>query len=248
MSRFKKKTKIRKTRKNMQKGGNEAYARALEKYKRVIGKLPPFIYLSNIIPQVDRATFDELIENLTNKASNYPSTITNNEQIEKILRPVIEKLLNDLIAKGGTIGFLLKRVNINMVFSQKRQTALIDESNPNDLIPALIEDLEVFKRGKESNAELPPRFKFKAPLLNNNNNGTSDNNNEISDNNNRTSDNNNGTSDNNNGTSKIPNTYVLEPPDATFPAEAGSKKRRTLKRRNKRHMQNNKKIYTKKTN
>jgi hypothetical protein len=257
-----KKTKIRKTRKNMQKGGdpsvNIKYEKAIEKYSKILGKLPPFVTLSSIIPKVGPANINLLIVNLTNKASNYPNTITNEEQINEILYPVVADLLKDIINKGGITGYLAKQVDITKVFSDIRKNALLTVSQPNDLIPALIEDLEVFKGGKNSNDVLPPRFKFKDPLPTENNKQTSSTNNGASSTNNGASSTNNGASSTNNGASSTNNgastnnkrpkrnhTYLFgsqESPTSRFNAEAGSRKIRKSKRYIKRRT---KKTYAK---
>jgi hypothetical protein len=252
-----KKTKIRKTRKNMQKGGdpsvNIKYEKAIEKYSKILGKLPPFVTLSSIIPKVGPANINLLIVNLRNKASNYPNTITNEEQINKILYPVVADLLKDIINKGGITGYLAKQVDITKVFSDIRKNALLSVSQPNDLIPALIEDLEVFKRGKNSDDALPPRFKFKDPLPRENNKQTSSTNNRASSTNNGTSSNYQGATTYNNTRpdKKRKRTYSVgsqespespESPTSRFKAEAGSRKIRKSKRYIKRRT---KKTYAK---
>ena len=242
-----KKTKIRKTRKNMQKGGDPSvkikYEKTIEKYNKIL-KLPMIFSLSYIIPRIDSNTFDKLIEDLKNKASNYPSTTTNEEQIDKILHPVVADLLNDLQNTKGFMGSMAKSLNIEKVFSDTRKNALLSVSRPNDLIPALIEDLEVFKRGKNSDDALPDRFKFKDPLPTENNKQTSSTNNGATSNNDEATSNNDGASTNNKRP-KRNHTYSFgspESPTSRFKAEAGSRKIRISKRYIKRRT---KKTYAK---
>lgn len=242
-----KKTKIRKTRKNMQKGGDPSvkieYEKAIEKYSKIL-KLPMIFSLSYIIPRVESNTFDKLIEDLKNKASNYPSTITNEEQINEILHPVVADLLNDLQNTKGFMGSMAKSLNIEKVFSDTRKNALLSVSQPNDLIPALIEDLEVFKRGKNSDDALPYRFKFKDPLPTENNKQTSSNNDGATSNNDGVSSNYQGATTYNNTRpdKKRRRTYSVGSPISRFEAEAGSRKIRKSKRYIKRRT---KKTYAK---
>jgi hypothetical protein len=249
-----KKTKIKKTRKIMQKGGDPSvkikYEKTIEKYNKVL-KLPMIFSLSYIIPRIDTNTFDKLIGDLKNKASNYPNTITNEEQINKILYPVVADLLNDLQNTKGFIGSMAKSLNIEKVFSDTRKNALLSVSQPNDLIPALIEDLEVFKRGKNSDDALPYRFIFKDPLPTENNKQTSSTNNGATSNNDGASSTNNGATTYNNKRPKRNHTYSFgsqespespESPTSRFKAEAGSRKIRTSKRYIKRRT---KKTYAK---
>jgi len=246
MSRLKK-TKIRKTRKNMQKGGDPIvkikYEKAIEKYSKIL-KLPMIFSLSYIIPRVESNTFDKLIGDLKNKASNYYSTTTNEEQIDKILYPVVADLLNDLQNTKGFIGSIAKSLNIEKVFSDTRKNALLSVSQPNDLIPALIEDLEVFKRGKNSDDALPPRFKFKDPLPTENNQQTSSTNDGASTNTQGATTNTQGATTYNNTRpdKKRKHTYSVGSPTSRFKAEAGSRKIRISKRYIKRRT---KKTYAK---
>jgi hypothetical protein len=228
----------------MQKGGDPSvkikYEKTIEKYNKIL-KLPMIFSLSYIIPRIDLNTFDKLIENLKNKASNYYSTTTNEKQIDEILHPVVADLLKDLQNTKGFIGSLAKGLNIKKVFSDTRKNALLSVSQPNDLIPAIIEDLEVFKRGKNSDDALPYRFKFKDPLPTENNRQTSSTNNGATSNNDRVSSNYQGATTYNNTRpdKKRRRTYSLT---SRFEAEAGSRKIRISKRYIKRRT---KKTYAK---
>lgn len=181
MRRFSKKLKYVK---NTQRGGEtieERYTRAYDKYFNILGKkannsdIGYFTRtltgqkISRILANSKAESIDKLITILKNKASLFNSSLTNEEQYKKILRPAFNDYFEDL-RKDPKINALLTFVGVTadgiLDSAGRKEVILGSTTGPKQLIPDFIEDLEVFKRSKSENknSDLPPRYELPPPL------------------------------------------------------------------------------------
>jgi len=179
-------SKKRKYVKNTQRGGEtieeiqERYKRTYDKYYNILGKKANksdmgFVLrtltnqkIKQILENTTATSIDNLITKLKDQAKLSNSSLTNDEQYEQILRPAFKKFFEDL-SKDMNTNVILKFFNLSadgVLKSAGRKEVILGFSEPNQLIPDFIEDLEVFKRNKseEQTSALPPRYELPPPL------------------------------------------------------------------------------------